>query len=384
MSTSETTQKIKPLKVTGFNNKKKIKAQADATQRFIDKSAELEDVQECGPQLQLIKLTDLKRNPINSRRFKFTEIEMKSVITRQFGEEYNPLDLPSEFDEFIYAKDLLPTRKSEHAETIKFFMGIIDLAKKVVTQNEVASKIPPIDTMLMASGELLIQSGHRRFYGYTIARKNKILSNPIVKEQDYTKASIITSNLNENLGQEQLSFSDKIWSLCNALESTALQLNKSVKDIKRSEFIRINNIDLRHVKNIYPQMTTNHVSINFAKVGVFINEGSFRNFLKLNLEAQSLFLEEQGFDDLTAMLYEGVLENPQDIQDAPVKTRIRKTKSYAFSKIKDPDLGKAIISVMLKHKSLAGKRDEVMGEYKSIPTSISEQAELVERLNEFL
>ncbi len=132
-------------------------------------------------------------------------------------------------------------------------------------------------------------------------------------------------------------------------------------------------------------MTTDHVSIKLAKLGAFKNEGTFRAFLKQDLQGQETVLIEAGFEDLTSMLYENdELADYIDIRPEAPKTRNRKVKSYALPKIKDPELGKVILTAIINHKSFADKKDTLMDGLKRIPSAIDEQAELVDRLNELL
>lgn len=371
----------------GFGKKvtKNQQAQVQSTARLDEKKAELSDIQEQGRQLELIKLSHLIKNPVNSRRLPFSEIEMKEVITKQFGVDYDPNQLPNEFEEFDFAKSLLGEKTNTHSQTISFFEGIIKLAKSFANEHLSPAKIPAIDVMKMRSGELMIQAGHRRFYGATIAKKPKIASNPVVNEEDFSKTASISSNLNENLGQEELLFSDKVWALANALESTAQQLQKPASEVKRAEFLRINSLELKHVKNIYPQLANGDVAISLAKQGVFKSEKAFRNFIKGDTEQKIAYLKEFDFADLVPLLYEEAgLDDYTDIMPEQKKNRNRKVTSYALPKIKDASIGKAVLSALLNHESFSAKKDYILGSARRIPATISEQAEIMERINEVL
>jgi len=103
------------------------------------------------------------------------------------------------------------------------------------------------------------------------------------------------------------------------------------------------------------------------------------------LQGQETLLKEAGFEDLTSMLYENdELTDYADLKPEAPKTRNRKVKSYALPKIKDAELGKAILTAIINHKSFADKKDTLMNGLKRIPSAIDEQAEMVDRLNELL
>ena len=336
-------------------------------------------------ELNLIPLKDLHLTVANSRKIKFDPYALLDLIKKNFGEDYDPLELPSFASEFPDLDDIFKCEKNEVEGQRKLVESIIQLAKDYAQQNDLISTIPAINVIRDRNGKLWIQSGNRRFIARLISKKTSIECNKIKNKEDYSDVILLADNLKENVGAEKLSFVEKYSTLHRTFMAYCLEEGVEPVNVKRSKFLDAAKISATQVKNEWSSIKENGVITQLVLEDVITTRDSFEKFKKMNKEEQLEYVSESIKPHLKSLLLSEEENELEELLDNSENTIVRKRKAKSFSvpKIKDPALGKDIISALLKSQEYAHLKDELL-EGKRIPKDISEQAELMSRLIELM
>lgn len=336
-------------------------------------------------ELNLIPLKDLNLTVANSRKIKFDPYALLELIKKNFGENYDPLELPSFASDFLGLNEIFDCEENEVEGQRKLVESIIQLAKDYAQQNDLISTIPAINVIRDKNGKLWIQSGNRRFIARLISKKKSIECNKIKNKEDYSDVILLADNLKENVGSEKLSFVEKYSTIHRTFMAYCQQENVEPEEVKRSKFLEAAKISATQIKNEWSSIKENGVVTQLVLEEVISSRDSFDKFKKMNKEEQLEFVSNSIKPHLKSLILTKEENELEELLDSTENTVVRKRKAKSFSipKIKNPILGKDIINVLLKSPEYSHLKDELL-EGKRIPKDISEQAELIDRLLELM
>ena len=323
-----------------------------------------------------IKLKDISLTEENSRSIHISIENCIKVITEQFGEDYDVMDLPLKASDFIYLDKYIQGTKTLQNKTKAFFEGIITLAKDYRDEANATTKIGPADVVKLPNGKLEILAGNRRFYARHIAKFDDIECNKVLDKSSFKRSKLLTGNLKENIGHEGLAFIERFAFIRKVLKAIAEENGKSIHQIKQVDFCKETSIPVSQVIHIWNTLIADDFTSELIESGVITSRDMLKQFNEMNHPEKIEFVEKSELPEL-ASLIPGYIPIDDSLIKKPKQKKKHKAKSFTIPKVQDPVIGKAIITALLKTEAFESYKKEKLGT-KRVPNSIHEQAELIE------
>jgi hypothetical protein len=324
-----------------------------------------------------IALPDISLTVENSRKIDLSVQDCISIITKQFGDNYDVLSLPKSASDFTYLEEFLKGPKPKRDKAQKFFEEIVEFAKAFVNEDKSAARIPAINLIRdNSNNKLYIVAGNRRYYGRCIARFETIECHKIKDKDNFKSSELIRSNLNENTGQAPLSFNEKFDTLRSLIRKLSEEESKPIHKFTRQEFAEKSGQTINQIKHYWPVLIEDDFVGDLIAGEAINGRAMLTDFLKLNRDEQIQFVMNSDYPELVSV-FPGAIAIEKPVTEKVKKTL--KAKSFSLPRIKDPAMGHAILSALLKLPEFESFKNEKLGR-KKIPKEISEQAILINEM----